>query len=88
MALIQSTQLGNPMSLDKRIVLLRLDGIHQIVGLGAATSSFPAELRWDTGWAKLLVEQPKFVIYKEQEGLPCAIEKAMHTLGSLPPVQA
>ena len=55
------------MALDKRIVLLRLDGVHQIVGLGPATSSFPAELRWDTGWAKLLVAQPKFVIYKEQE---------------------
>ena len=64
------------MSLDKRIVLLRLDGVHQIVGLGAATSSFPAELQWDSGWAKLLVVQPRYVIYKEQESLPCVIGPA------------
>ena len=63
------------MALDKRIVLLRLDGVHQIVGLGAATASFPAELKWATGWAKLFVEQPRYVIYKEQENpseLPAA----------------
>ena len=58
------------MALDKRIVLLRLDGVHQIVGLGPVTASFPAELQWDTGWAKLTIVQPTFVIYQEQEGLP------------------
>ena len=55
------------MALDKRIVLLRLDGVHQIVGLESATASFPAELRWETGWAKLAIVQPRFVIYQEQE---------------------
>jgi hypothetical protein len=60
------------MALDKRIVLLRLDGVHQIVGLGPVTASFPAELKWDSGWAKLFVVQPRYVIYKEQES-PCVI---------------
>ena len=57
------------MSIDKRIVLLRLDGVHQIVGLGPVTASFPAELKWDTGWAKLFIVQPRYVIYKEQENI-------------------
>ena len=75
------------MALDKRIVLLRLDGVHQIVGLGAATSSFPAELRWDTGWAKLVVAQPKFVIYKEQDPTPCVtvVQTLMSKLSPLDP---
>jgi hypothetical protein len=42
-------------------------GVHQIVGLGPVTASFPAELKWDSGWAKLLVVQPRYVIYKEQD---------------------
>jgi hypothetical protein len=67
------------MSLDKRIVLLRLDGVHQIVGLGPGNASFPPALRWDVGWAKLKIIYPSFVIYQEQEGLPCATDEAMLT---------
>ena len=67
------------MNLDKRIVLLRLDGIHQIVGLGPVTASFPAELKWDTGWAKLFIVQPRYVIYQEQEPL-CATANPTPTL--------
>ena len=74
------------MALDKRIVLLRLDGMHQIVGLGPVNASFPTELKWDSGWAKLVVVQPRYVIYKEQEPL-CATENPTPTLKLSLPVQ-
>ena len=76
------------MSLDKRIVLLRLDGVHQIVGLGPALASFPPALKWDTGWAKLLVVQPRYVIYQEQDTPSCVIDHPTPTLKLSPLARA
>ena len=61
----------------KRVVLCRLDGIHEIMGLLGAGIDAPLHLDWDGGRASLVLSNSRYVGYQEK---PCVTAAPTPTL--------